>query len=309
MSSSTFNFKLYRNALLITFIAMTVTAVALTEYTLRTKVLPHSPTETLKSRLQNSVGAIAAFGDSRVAHGFPVGGDVVNLGHHGANLSTVLALASHYVEENKPSAIILQAAPQQFALYRLGSDQRAIVDDLLGRKVAPLAVLRPEYRQYLMQYIKSIITEPAKLFENPAVASETGRGLTLASLPPKIRSRKASIRVQLQIPIDSFSESGAAKYFLNSLARLKQHVAVCLVAMPVSTDYRKAAAVLPEFARVQRFYASAAKSLGIRYVDLSRSLPDTAFSDPDHVNGDGAEILAKQAVDRCGFAQIASGRT
>lgn len=275
--------------------------VVTTEIFVRMRVVPNSPVEHQRRLMGDPAIMGAAIGDSRLRDGFVPSSGVANLSFAGNDFDTVMGLAHTFVGKRDHPFVIIQAAPHFFAQYRIIQDQRALLAELRGDSVSPLAIMRPHIRQYLLSYWESGLKNPQLLFgEADKKPKDIQPSKSWADIPNVERSRRASIRAQLQVPIGGFEKSPLATQFENQIAELSKVASVCLVGMPVSMDYRHVALTYARVAQARAYYAEIAARYQIPYLDLwIAPYPDALFSSSDHLNSDGAMRLTSEVSEFC----------
>lgn len=298
MSSSTSSSKAFLSAFGIAFAILLGVSIGATEAVLRRHILPFDEHADYKQRFLSSTADTAAFGDSHVANGLLSGQDFDNFGQAGDNLQTVIAKVEHRLRRGGLKRIILQADPQVFAPYRLKAEQTSRIAALLDPDDPPLAMLRVEYRQYLMGYWWAAFRDPGLIFREPSRTVQTARRFD--AWPKAEQAREADLRVQLHTPVANPASTAAADNFRKLLTQLRLvGVQSCLVAFPVSSAYREAAASNRTFANSAHFFLESANVYGIRYVDLSRVFPDDRFGNPDHLLHEAAAQFGDKAITAC----------
>ena len=266
---------------------------------MRKFVIPKSPYEKIKYNLHNNRSMYSAFADSHGANALHSNEEIVNLSFRGDNLKTIMMKVKLYTQRHKPKGIIIQADPHQFASYRIMADQSGLQADLAEPAEPIFTSLRPVYRQYLIEYWK----ESAKRIvwnnqiEKPSTVTKIRR-LTEAK-NSKIQA-DTQRRVQLHSPLPEFRKLQEAKIFKQLIAELTaQGIKVCMVTFPVSSNYREEMARIPLYAKVLSYFKRLAHDSNAYYVDFSRSMTDSYFSDPDHLNSDGASLFTQNVLNSC----------
>jgi len=297
VSSSTSSFKAFLAAFGFAFAILFAVSIVATETMLRRHILPFDTHADYKRRFLSSTAATAAFGDSHVANGLVSGQDFDNFGQASDNLQTVIAKIEHRLQRGGLKRVILQADPQVFAPYRLKAEQASRIATLIGSDDPPLTILRAEHRQYLMRYWWTAVKDPGLIFREPARAAT---GVRFNILPKAEQAREASLRVQLHAPVTDLATIAATGNFRNLVKQLQQFgVQTCLIAFPVSSAYREAAASIDSFGNAARFFREIAGTYGIRYADLSGIFPDDYLGDPDHVLPEFAAKLRDEMINTC----------
>lgn len=299
MNSYTSNSKRFCIAFILIFMVGNILFVIGSEFIVRTVAMPKSQFDALRERLHSSQHAYGAFADSRGANGLLPFNDFDNFSMGGDNLLTVLEKAKFFNRLGTTKGVIIQADPHHFANYRLNRDQSSLQDDLLKRKTYWLQFLRPVHRQYLLEYWQSYILAAFSATESPD-SSATHVMARISDQPPAQVKKDASIRAQLQIPIKMFERTQYAKDYSATVQELvSDNIKVCLVSFPVSDAYRAISETEPNYRAAFSFFKTLAKHSGAKYFDFSSKLPDKMFTDPDHLNEEGAQALTNIVLNNC----------
>ncbi|MBF0285044.1 MAG: hypothetical protein HQL51_11365 [Magnetococcales bacterium] len=301
-------FRAYTLWFLGVFVAVNVLFVGLSEYGVRRWVAPRSDVEIHIRLLQSRAEVAAVFGDSRVVNGIDPPPGVVNLGYPGDNLETTLDKLATWAAQHRAPRGLLELGPQQFSLLRLLSDQKELADDVLNRSHPTMQMFRPVFRRYLLEYWRSALTEPGRFFHPPQPVRQPNRpGVKadpdfqrMSQLPPAEQQRQSWLRLHLHAPMNDFAASKAMRRLEETLSSVReQGMAPCLATFPVSGVYADQAERFPAFAGVRAHLAALARRLDLPYVDAWRDFSDDLFSDPDHLNPDGAARLTPLILHRC----------
>lgn len=299
MNSSTLNSKQFGMTFAVAFLMGLSIFVGVTEAVLRWHVMPNDSYAGYKEHFRTSLAPAAAFGDSHAANALIGTVDFDNFGEASDNLDTMLAKIEYRMRRGHLRQIIIQADPQIFAPYRLKADQSSRVSNLLSEADPFLAVLRPEYRQYLTQYWWSTIQNPAMFFRSEET-EPPGEEVTFSQLSQERQDREASIRVQLHAPAAYAVKSERAKAYRQIVQQLRAaEIEVCLVRFPVSSAYRRQAAAHATFVAAGAFFLAAAESSGAIYLDYSSIMTDDKFGNADHLSSRGAEEFTRLALAGC----------
>lgn len=271
------------------------------EILLRRHVVPNDPYEIARQAFHTGGTPFAAFGDSRVESGIAHGDQIANFGTPSDSLATVLGKTAAWLARNPAGRAVIALPPQQFSAQRLGIDQHALLQDFVSGDTATLQVLRPNHRRFLLEYVIVVITDPEILWRPPGIPRQTAtRSIPLAEKPAQTQQSEAERRIQHHTPIRGFAESEPARTLGETLARLdKAGGGICLITMPVSNAYRRAAALAPGFAESRIFFRDIAEAENLKYIDLWDEYPDTLFYDPDHLLPLGAAIVTPDILRRC----------
>ena len=280
--------------------------VGVTEATLRWHVMPNDSYAGYKKQFRTSLAPTAAFGDSHVADALIGTADFHNFGEASDNLDTMLAKIEYQMRRGHLRQIIIQADPQVFSPYRLKADQSSRVRNLLSEDEPFLAVLRPEYQQYLTQYWWATIENPAMFFRSEGI-EPPGEEITFAQLSQGRQDREASIRVQLHVPAAYAVKSEQAKAYRQIVQQLRAaEIEVCLVRFPVSSAYRRQAAAHATFAAAEVFFREAAESSGAIHLDYSSAMTYDKFGNADHLLPSGAVEFTRLALAGCFSGNVGS---
>lgn len=294
MNSSTSSSKRFFVGFTLIFMVGIAVFIGGSEYIVRTIVAPKSDFDVLRERLHTTLAPYAAIADSRGANGLMDQDGFVNLSMRGDNLTTIVAKANFFARSSTAKGVIIQADPHHFASYRLNHDQSALRDDLFKRNTPWLEFLRPVFRQYLLEYWQAFLTS------SPATTESAHALIRLTDLPSDKMAKTAAIRAGMQTPITSFQHTKFADLYAKTIQNLSQKgIDVCLVSLPISSGYKNAAEREPTYNKVLQFYAALAEQFGVKYFDLSSALEDGQFSDPDHLNSEGAAVLTKIVLNDC----------
>jgi len=281
----------------VTFILGITVFIVGSELIVRTIVAPKSDFDALRDRLHTSQAAYGAFADSRGANGLRTRSGFDNFSMAGDNLITIIEKAKFFARSGTTKGIILQADPHHFASYRLNRDQLRLRDDLFSRDTAWLQFMRPVYRQYLLEYWQAFIQRTV----SPAPIESVPHPVTrFSSLSPAEIRKAASIRAGLQTPIATIENTTFAHAYETAIHGIRQAgIKVCLVTFPVSTVYREISRTEPAYDHALRYYKALAQQEDALYVDFSSLIDDSLFSDPDHLNTEGAQALTDTALKNC----------
>lgn len=298
MSSSISSFRRFTLAFAAVFCISAVLFVAGTEALIRVYVAPRDEFNARKQAFRNGTETAAAFGDSRVVSGIAGGDGLANFADTGADLDTILGKLDAYVAMGRGRRIVLQLAPQHFALYRLNDDQKDRLEEFLEPGTPMLQFLRPHYRRYLFDYWSAVIRDPKLPQARKPV--EKGVGTTLVDRAPETKRKQAQIRVQLHIPVAGYAATKDMNRLRAALERAQAAGAnLCLVGFPVGEIYREVAGKFPVFSEIRAFYKALAGRLGAPYLDLWGAYDDRYFSNVDHLNDAGARRLTREIKRRC----------
>jgi len=271
------------------------------EILLRRHVVPNDPYEIARRAFHTGVTPFAAFGDSRVESGIVGGDEIANFGTPSDSLETVLGKTAAWLARNPSGRAVIALPPQQFSAQRLGADQRALLQDFVSGDAATLQVLRPNHRRYLLEYVNAIATDPGILWRPSGIPEQTAtQFMSFAEKPAQTQQSEAERRIQHHTPIRGFADSKPARTLGQTLARLnKAGGGICLITMPVSDAYRRAASLAPGFSESRKFFRGIAEAENLTYIDLWDDYPDTLFYDPDHLLPSGAAIVTPDIIKRC----------
>lgn len=299
MNSFTSVFRGYVAAFLATLLSGLLVSVGLTEAKLRLHVLPNDSFTDYKRLFLHGTSTVAAFGDSHVASGLVNQPEIDNLGQASDTLITALEKAKVRAARGGLKLIILQADPQMFSAYRLKANQQDRISILSRENDPPLAMLRPEYRQYLMQFWWSAISGPLAVF-SPLHQTEGAPEVSFHSRPLQEQRKEALLRVQLHAPIPNPQMTPLAQRYREAIEYfLHRGIRVCLVAFPVTSHYREATAGVASFGEAKLFFAETAMALGVPYLDYTDSLPDCSFGDSDHLLQEAADEFTHRVLRDC----------
>ena len=284
MSSSISDSRRYTKALFVTLLLGLFVSVTLMEIMLRVSVIPFDQSSDYKILFREGTAKTVAFGDSHVESSLISSSELDNLGQASDSLNTIVTKVKYRLKRKGVISVILQADPQIFSVYRLNADQSNRVESLLENKEPFLAVLRPQYRQYFMQFWRNAIFWPFTFFKFAKHSSEANAPPIFISKSLERRYSESLLRVQLHSPIANFTNSIAAKSYQELVETLKmQDIRVCLVSFPVTSSYKKASESIKTFQLVKDYYIYVAKRFDAVYLDYSDVISDENFGDPDHL--------------------------
>lgn len=278
------------------------------ELLVRFVVAPGDGYERYKAEFSSAQAPIAAFGDSHVADGLESSKEFVNLGTASETLFLMLAKARSYAASGRGKKIVLQYAPEQFAIYRIANQQADIAEELLAGNMRWLEFMRPHFRGYLLAYWNAALRDPARIFAafaNSAPSTESepqpadSSGLT--ALSPAEQRKAAQIRVQLHAPLPQGRIVEAlVEKFAEVLREFRQKgIETCIVEYPLSSPYRESAAQAPTFEAMSKRFVRLAGAENVRFVDLAAAMPDSAFGNPDHIAAHARRTVTGLVLDGC----------
>jgi len=301
VSSSTSSSRRFALAFVTVFFVSAVIFVAGSEALIRVYVAPRDTFDARKDAFLNGTETSAAFGDSRVVSGLVGGDGLANFADAGADLDTILGKLDAYIAMGRGRRIVLQLAPQHFALNRLNDNQQDRLQEFVDPQRGLLQFLRPHYRRYLFEYWSAVIDDPQLLWTNKPTAQATEvTETTLLDRPLADRWRQARIRTQLHIPVAGYATTQAMTQLRATLRRAKESgLEICLIGFPVSGIYRKAAAELPLFLDIRNFYKGFARQFDMEHFDLWDAYDDRYFTNVDHLNDAGARRMTREIRRRC----------
>lgn len=298
MSSSISSFRRFTLAFVTVFCVAAVVFVAGTEALIRVYVAPRDAFDTRKQAFLNGREPAAVFGDSRVVSGIDAGDGLANFADTGANLDTILGKLAAYAQQGRGRQIVLQLAPQHFALYRLNDNQKDRLQEFLDPDTAMLQLLRPHYRRYLFDYWRAVIRNPRLL--QAQKPKQKSIEINLTDMPLKAQRQQALIRTQLHIPVSGYAATDAMRRLRATVLRAHDAgIKFCFVGFPVAKAYRIAAGDFRVFAEIRTFYKAFADQIGAPYLDLWDAYDDRYFTNVDHLNDSGAQRLTREIQRRC----------
>ena len=273
------------------------------ELLVRYVVAPRDSYDQYKAYFRTARASVAAFGDLHVADAIESSPAIANLGYPGDTLWLMLFKARTYVDEGRGRRIVLQYAPEQFALYRVEANQKPAAADLTRRDKPWLKFMEPHFRGYLLSYWRTVLKDPAVLLAARADTAHAGatKVKSFASWSKHEQRRSADLRVQLQAPLPQGRpiEAMVAQYRTALREFKRRGVDICMVEYPVTAVYRAAAAQAPTFAAMGAHIRRLAKAEDVRYVDLTAAMPDTEFANPDHIAPAFRNVATRLVLKRC----------
>lgn len=297
MNSSTSSFKIFFLIFSLIFFIGSAFFVIGSEFIVRTMVIPSSDYEEMQKDFFLNTSDYVVFSDSHGANGILESSKLSNFSRAGDNLMSISIKAKFYANLNQPKGIILPAAYQFFAPYRLSSDQSSEIDDFLKVTSTSFEFMRPVYRKYLLSYwvesIKRIIKENKSSITNQN-SKLNKTTISDSSFP------EANIRVQLHKPIINPGNSSHAKLFENAIKEIKLNgIKICMVQFPLSSSYRNKMKEFNNFDETKKYLKNVSLLNNIIFVDYSSKFEDHLFSDSDHLNQEGAKELTSQILNDC----------
>jgi len=277
--------------------------MTITEAVFRLRVAGSHPFELYKEMYSRQSAEVVMFGDSHVVNGIVTTSEVLNLGYAGNNMNSMTTKALDYAENNDIEYIGLQADPHLFSYYRIVKNQYDHLDSLLNKNEKILYMYKPHLRKYLLDYWKSWLSDPMKIFfpeKEKRNANSEIEVHSIVEVDNDDRKKQASIRVQLHRPIDSFEKSESAMQFINAIQELSDSgKKICLISYPVSSDYRAASKTYVQFSKVVSFYRSLSKIKNIKYINYADRYEDSYFADVDHLNLNGRTKFTREVINEC----------
>lgn len=301
MSLSTSNSKQFFIAFVSLFGIGTVLFVIGSELLVSSVVIPRSDYELMKKEFISTSADYVAFADSHGANGLVSQDDFVNFSMRGDNLVTASEKALKYVNLHEPKGVVIQADVQQFSSYRLLKDQSALRADFFNQDEYFFQFMRPIYRQYILGYWQSIDFSMFLDKTSDVVAIPIEKGIVrLSELNPVQVKKNADIRAQLHTPISALSRSPQALIYKNTIHQIKASgVDVCMVMFPVSKAYRDAMSLQPAVGVAKKYFRDLAITSDVKFMDYWQLYGDELFSDPDHLNIEGAKQLTNKVLFDC----------
>ena len=239
-----------------------------------------------------------AFGDSHTANSLVSSLLIDNLGYASDNLASMSIKSLHRIKRNKPKGIILQATPHIFSFYRLSDNQEQKTEFLINNDEYNFKFLNPINRPYLLNYLK--LTIKNKFSSNSKSLKNVKASQSWIEKSLSAKNYETSTRVQLHMPISEFRKHFSLEKYKNMIYNFLQlNIDVCLVRYPVTTTYLDKTNKIKIFKEVNYTLKEIAKSYDINFVDLSNSLEDKNFADPDHIVPRSKEIVTDLVKKGC----------
>lgn len=246
--------------------------------------------------------ADVAFGDSHMSLGFTGAAGFVNLAFPGENLATIAGKVQLYYRGRQPGRVILQADPSMLAPVRDAEPAIPYEPFLAQASGGWLASLTPRHRPRLTAYWR-VWLDGGGFAANRTVEADGAQTMIglLSDLSDTQRRAVATDEAAGQRPGVDFSDSQGLRILDDLVAGLSRRGAkVCLVTMPMSPEYRAFADGVLEFAAAREAFTDIAKSHGASRADLWDAVTDPSlFLNQDHMNRNGARILAPMIVEDC----------
>jgi hypothetical protein len=292
--------RAYVLGLMLSFFFSFCGSLLITEIWVREHVLKSDPFVSYKYLFINGTAKVAAFGDSHVANGLVSTSALDNLGQPADNLSTITQKIKLRIARGGINQVILQADPHMFSTYRIRTGDQGRIANLQGEKSPPLAILRPEYRQFLSKYWFAAISD---YLSPQSVESEAKKNEPIIAFDQWNKERAhmvTLVRVQMHAPVSNFKDSKFANEYVETVTNLKEkNIQVCLVGFPLSSEYRRSESIASSFISARNFFSNLGGDLQVPYIDYSNAIQDDGFSDPDHLLPNFAENFTKRVMRDC----------
>ncbi len=215
----------------------------------------------------------------------------------------MMATIRAYVDSGRAKRVVVQYSPEQFAIYRTDNQQDEMAAELFGPSEPWLEFMRPHYRRYLLDYWRTIINNPDRLFGADATQREAApvdpTKFTDQSFAEQQKS--AAIRVQLQAPLPPGpAVDQLINEFFSTIDNIRaRKVDVCVVEYPLSSAYRLVADRVETFRTLRMEFRQITAGKGIRFVDLTDKVPDELFANADHIAGSGRGLVTRLVLTGC----------
>ena len=278
MNLFTSNFKFFFITFVITVCVSFFSTLLLVEMELRKNIKKKIDYNAVSL---NYLSEIAAFGDSHVRSSFVSNDKINNLGEVSANINIIYDKIFYYINKknNQIKGVIVQADPHTFAFYRLVSKKKYTVNKD-SKFLNFFYFLHPSNRKYILEYSKKVwINILYKKEKNNKKIEISGKKVV------KLNSSSVMIRVQSHNPVNDFEKTLAMEKYQKIISFLKNNsIKICMISYPVSSQYRRISDKFPNYQKVKDYFIDFANQNKIKYFDLSASVSDKYFSDPDHIN-------------------------
>ncbi len=251
-----------------------------------------------KSLFLSGTAPWVALGDSHTANSLKSSSIIDNLGYASDNLESMSIKSLHRIKRHKPKGVILQATPHIFSFYRLSDNQEKKTEFLTNNDEYIFKFLNPINRPYLLNYLKLIIKN--KFLSNSKVKKSLKLNKSWDEKPLSAKNYETSTRIQLHMPISDFKNHFSLVTYKNMIdSTLKLNIDVCLVRYPVTSTYLDKTNKIELFNELNTTIQEIAKSYDINFVDLSNSLEDKSFADPDHILSTSKETVTDLVKKGC----------
>tara|TARA_B100000242_G_C43040708_1_gene485543 strand:- start:455 stop:1354 length:900 start_codon:yes stop_codon:yes gene_type:complete len=294
VNSFIFSFKIYVMVFIsISFLFLIIFIIG-SEILLKHKVSENNHYENVRNNLWNGKKKYVVFGDSRALDGINENAFLTNFSLQGNNLETILAMADFHLKMNNIKTIVLQADPHFFAMYRLSKNQDHLIDDLIKKRRFSFMLLRPQYRQYILEYWSNY-------FQNFFKKNIKYNNKMKINKNNMLNDQKTvQIRVDTQIPIKNFSKTIQFLKFKNFIDTIKKSgVNLCMVSLPVSLLYKNKALKYKSYKSFFSFLKKLADENNIIYKNYFNRFTNIYFKDADHLNRNGSKLLTKLVLSDC----------
>lgn len=308
----TSSFNKFTIALLSTFAVLTMLFIGLTEYLIRTQVIPnHNFLHYLKI-FKTSQEVNASFGDSIMANGFSGGPNFLNLSMGGDNFAGMATKVRLYYKDKKPGKVILEAGLHHISSHHMfhRDNGDGFIDTLHSGGTPLFNVFNPTFRYEIFTYWRIVFAQGKFVpLEKYGEYGARLRNENYAKYPVYLRKSGANQTAKMWEPVANPSESKTIKQMQELVNFIKEKGGeVCLLTFPVSGDVAKATKDNQHFTDARKAFAKLAAENNIVYLDMyDKELTDNNFADFTHLNKNGAKTVSQSIVKGCGFYQLADG--
>ena len=296
MNLFTSNFKYFFIAFIITVCISFFLTLLLVELELRNKNKKKIDYNAVSI---NHKSEFAAFGDSHVNSSFVSNEKIDNLGESSANINYIYDKIFYYInrKNNRIKGVIIQADPHMFSFYRLVSKKKYNTNKN-NKSLNFFNFLHPSNRIYLLEYSKKVWIDLIYKKEKSVKKVQINNKKKVT-----FNTNSIMIRVQSHNPVNNFEKTIAMKKYKKIISFLQNnYIKICMITFPVSSQYRKSSNEFPNYKKVKKYFIelSNKNKNKIKYFDLSASVNDKYFKDPDHISKEFTNF-DEMLLKKCNF--------
>jgi len=302
----TSNSKAYCKTYILVTVFLISTFSVLTEGLIRNRIEPVHTFYKFLQLFRDTTMTNAIFGDSHSAYGLTGHKNFVNLAFGGDGFLMISERIKEFYATRKPGKVIIQINPHHFSRsYQLRRNiDKKFFQLLRNFDVFTPRIFLPIHRKELFGYWKILLTGGIFESKNP-IQSDGSRPnlskITYLNFPKNLKGPGSRRTAFVNEPIAEFKMSLAAKVYGEIIDYLIHSDAkVCLVSLPVTMDLQIARKNNKRYTLLSAFIHNLARGKNIPYIELNNlDLPDSMFSDFDHLNILGAQNITADILKRC----------